>query len=92
MPKNLSIRECINVLNYYHKEIPNNIYKIKRKTNIILNKHICKFYNENNELNVLLYPFTFSKHKYLFTNTKKISIKPFRSTRNVSPNAYLSCI
>ena len=92
MTKNLSIRECINVLNYYHKGIPNNIYKIKRKTNIILNKHICKFYSKNNEVNVLLYPFTYSKNKYLFTNTKKIIIKSFRSTRNISPNTYLSCI
>jgi len=92
MTKKLSIRDCINVLNYYHKGIPNNIYKIKRKTNIIMNKNICKFYNNNNEVNILLYHFTFSKHKYLFSNTKKLSIKPFRSTRNVSPTAYLSCI
>ena len=92
MTKNLSIRECINVLNYYHKPIPNNIYKIKRTTSILLNKHICKFYNQNNEVPVLLYPFTFSKNKYLFTNTKKMCMKHFRSTRNLSPNSYLSCI
>ena len=95
MTKKLSISECINVLNYYHKIVPKNIYKIKRKTNIILNKYVCKLYNKNsevNQLNILLYPFTFSKNKYLFTNTKKIFIKSIRCTRNISPNSYLSCI
>jgi len=32
MTKNLSIRDCIHILKYYNKEIPNNLYKIKRKT------------------------------------------------------------
>ena len=95
MTKKLSIRECINILHYYHKVIPNSIHKIKRKTNILLNKHVCKLYNQNiqdNQVNLLLYPFTCSKYKCLVTNTKKIIIKSIRSTRNISPNAYLSCI
>jgi hypothetical protein len=89
MTKNLSIRDCIHILKYYNKEIPNNLYKIKRKTNVILNKYICQFYNKNN---MIFFPFCFSKHKYLFTNTKRFVIKSVRSTRMISPNSYLSCI
>lgn len=74
---------------YYNKEIPNNLYKIKRKTNVILNKHNCQFYNNKN--NMILFPF-FCKHKYLFTNTKRFTIKSFRSERMISLNSYLSCI
>lgn len=92
MTKNLSISECLNVLNYYDKTVPNNLYKIKRKTNLLLNKHICNFYNKNQVFNILLYHFTFSKNKYLHNNTKKTYIKKIRTTRNVSPNIYLSCM
>ena len=95
MTKKLSISECINILHYYHKGIPNSIHKIKRKTNILLNKHVCKLYNQNNQVNqvnLLLYPFTFSKYKCLFTNTKKVILRSIRCTRNISPNAYFSCI
>ena len=93
MKKQLSIYECINVLKYYHKGIPKNIYRIKRTTNLLLNKHMCNLYSKNRIYNVLLlYHFTFSKNKYLFNNTKRLALKGFHSTRNVSPTAYLSCI
>lgn len=74
MTKNLSIRDCISILKYYDKGIPKNIYKIKKKTNILLNKHICQFYNESVPI------YTLSKHNYLFTNTKRMEIKNLRCT------------
>ncbi len=40
MTKHLSIYECIHVLRYYNKSVPNSIYKIKQKTNVLLNKHM----------------------------------------------------
>lgn len=83
MTKNLSLCDCISILKYYNKCIPNNIYKIKKKTNILLNKHICQFHNEAIPI------YTLRKHNYLFTNTKRMDIKGLRTTiRNLSPNCY----
>jgi|AntAceMinimDraft_5_1070358.scaffolds.fasta_scaffold133765_2 hypothetical protein len=85
MTKQLSIYECINVLKYYNKDIPKSIYKIKQKTNVLLNKHMFQHSVP------VLYHFTFSKHKYIGSNTKRHFIKPFRKTRNLTPNDSLVC-
>jgi len=73
MTKHLSIYECIHVLRYYNKSVPNSIYKIKQKTNVLLNKHM---FGHIHSLPVL-YHFTFSKHKYIGYNTKKIILNLF---------------
>lgn len=89
MTKPLSIYECIKILKYYNKDVPNSIYKIKQKTNVLLNKHM--FQRCSLPLPIL-YLFTFSKHKQMESNTRRNTIKPFRKTRHLTPNDYFSCM